>query len=106
MVLIGDLLLRNERGMLKGTGTIHGVAVSLTGRRPAVRAANAPRVHDFKAATSGLTRWMARHYKLNDSEIATVLTNAIEYDIAEVVDPHTHVVAKIPKLILKQLPKP
>jgi hypothetical protein len=30
----------------------------------------------------------------------------VRYDIAEVVDPHTHVVAKIRKDVLKQIPKP
>lgn len=60
----------------------------------------------MQAATSGLAKWMAQRYKLNDSEIATVLTNAIQYDIAEVVDPHAHVVAKIRKDVLNQLHKP
>jgi amidase len=60
----------------------------------------------LQAATSGLSKWMAQRYKLNDSEIATVLTNAIQYDIAEVVDPHAHVVAKIRKDVLNQIHQP
>jgi amidase len=60
----------------------------------------------LQAATSGLSRWLAQHYDMNASEIATVLTNSIQYDIAEVVDPHTHVVAKIRKDVLSQFAKP
>ena len=35
-----------------------------------------------------------------------VLGASIEYDIAEVVDPHVNVVAKIRKSVLRQIPKP
>ena len=44
---IGELLLRNRRGALEGSGNLHGVAVSLSGHRPRTRPSNAPRVHDF-----------------------------------------------------------
>ena len=60
----------------------------------------------LQAATSGLSKWLTQRYQLNASEVATVMANAIQYDIAEIVDPHTHVVAKIRKDVLKQLPAP
>ena len=60
----------------------------------------------MQAATSGLAKWLAMRLALNAAEIATLLTNCVQYDIAEVVDPHTHVVAKIRKDVLSQIPKP
>jgi amidase len=59
----------------------------------------------MQSATSGLSKWLARHYGLSAAEIATVLANTIHYEIAEVVDPHVHIVAKIRKDVLSQLPK-
>jgi len=59
----------------------------------------------FQMATTGLARWLKINYGLNDSEVATVLSVAVEYDIAEVVDPRPHVVAKIKKSTLKMLKK-
>jgi acetamidase/formamidase len=60
----------------------------------------------MQSATAGLSRWLSQRYKLTDAEIATVLTNSIRYDIAEVVDPHINIVAKISKDVLAQLPRP
>ena len=40
---IGELVLRTRRGALEGSGNLQGVPVRLTGHRPRVRAANAPR---------------------------------------------------------------
>lgn len=57
-------------------------------------------------ATGGLANWLHAYYQLNTSEVATVLANAIHYDVAEVVDGHIHVAAKISKQTLGQLPKP
>jgi amidase len=56
-------------------------------------------------ATSGLSNWLISHYRLDAGEVATVLATSIHYDIAEVVDPQIHVVAKISKAVLAQLPK-
>ena len=60
----------------------------------------------MQAATAGLSKWLTQRYKLNAAEIATLLTNSVRYDIAEVVDPHINVVAKIGKDVLAQLPQP
>ena len=60
----------------------------------------------LQRATGGLSNWLRAYYLLDTSEIATVLPNAIRYDVAEVVDGEVNVVAKIRKETLAQLPKP
>jgi amidase len=59
----------------------------------------------FRAATTNLARWLETTYDLNANEVSSVLGTAIVYDIAEVVDPQPHVVAKIPKSLLANLKK-
>jgi amidase len=54
-------------------------------------------------ANTGLSRYLEREYKLNPAEIGIVLGSTIRYDIAELVDPLVHVVAKIRKDVLAQL---
>jgi acetamidase/formamidase len=71
---------------------VSGVAGSLT--------------ESLQIATAGLSNWLKSYYRLNTSEVATVLASSIHYDIATVVDPRTHVVARISKEALSQLPKP
>jgi len=56
-------------------------------------------------ATTGLAQWIEGDYKLNSSEVAVVLGTSIRYDIAEIVDPHLNVVAKIRKSVLAQINK-
>ena len=61
----------------------------------------------LQRATTGLARWLEKRYQLNSAEIAMVLGTSIEYDIAEIVDPHIHAVARISKDVLAQLgPRP
>ena len=59
----------------------------------------------FREATTNLVRWIEKDYSLNPAEASSVLATAIVYDIAEVVDPQVHVVAKIPKTALAGLKK-
>src|SRR5215510_13617767 len=59
----------------------------------------------LQRATTMLARWIENDYKLNPSEVAVVLGFAIRYDVAEVVDPHVNVVAKIKKSSLAGLKK-
>ncbi len=59
----------------------------------------------LQAATSGLSHWLHDHYGLNDSEIASLLGAAVRYDIAEVVDPRPHVVARLSKAVLAKIGK-
>lgn len=58
----------------------------------------------LKMATSGLARWLKDRYGLDDSEVAAVLGASVTYDIAEVVDPRPHVVARLSKSVLALLP--
>jgi amidase len=60
----------------------------------------------LQMATTGMARWLKENYRLNDSEVAALLSAAIEYDIAEIVDPRPHVVAKIAKKILLTIARP
>lgn len=61
----------------------------------------------LQMATTGMSRLLKDQYGLNDSEIATLLSSSIRYDIAEVVDPRPHVVAKIAKKTLAMIkPRP
>ena len=48
----------------------------------------------------------SRAYGLNAAEVSSVLGTSIVYDVAEVVDPQPHVVAKVPKSVLAALKKP
>lgn len=61
---------------------------------------------ELQYATAGLSNWLRSYYRLSAPEITTVLANSIHYDVAEVGDPELHVVAKIRKSVLSQLPKP
>ena len=57
----------------------------------------------MQSATTQLARWLERDYKLSANESAVVLGTAVRYEIAEVVDPLYHVVAKVPKSALASL---
>ena len=60
----------------------------------------------LRSATTGMSQWLATTYQLNAAEIAMVLGSSMRYDIAEVVDPQVHVVAKVAKSVLKQIKPP
>jgi len=51
----------------------------------------------LQSATTELARWLQRDYKLGPNEAAIVLGTSVHYNVAEVVDPLVHVVAKVPK---------
>ena len=59
----------------------------------------------FRGATTNLVRWLETIYGLNAAEVSSVLGTAIVYDVAEVVDPQPHVVAKVAKAVLANLKK-
>ncbi|HEX6375445.1 MAG TPA: acetamidase/formamidase family protein [Allosphingosinicella sp.] len=60
----------------------------------------------LQMATTGMARWLKENYRLNDSEVAALLSSSIEYDIAEIVDPRPHVVAKVAKRTLLTITRP
>jgi len=57
----------------------------------------------LQQATTELARWLERDYKLGPNESNIILGTSIRYDIAEVVDPQVHIVAKISKAVLASL---
>jgi acetamidase/formamidase len=57
----------------------------------------------MQTATTELARWLEREYKLTPNESNVILGTSIRYDIAEVVDPQVHIVAKIGKSVLEGL---
>ena len=57
----------------------------------------------LQLATTQLVNWLQTDYKLQPNEAAVVLGTAMRYDIAEVVDPLVHIVAKIRKDAVAQL---
>lgn len=57
----------------------------------------------MQQATAQLANWLERDYKLTANESAIVMGTALRYDIAEVVDPQYHVVAKVAKSALAAL---
>jgi acetamidase/formamidase len=57
----------------------------------------------LQQATTELARWLERDYELSANESNVVLATSIRYDIAEIVDPQIHVVAKVRKTLLAAL---
>lgn len=56
-----------------------------------------------RGATTNLVRWLEQTYGLNAAEVSSIVGTAMVYDIAEIVDPQPHVVAKVPKSALAAL---
>jgi amidase len=57
----------------------------------------------LQMATTQLVNWLQRDYKLSANESNIILGAAMRYDIAEVVDPQMHIVARIRKDVLASL---
>ncbi len=59
-----------------------------------------PLLQALQHATTELQRWLVADYGLSERAAATLMGQAMEYEIANVVDPHFTVVAKMRKSIL------
>lgn len=59
----------------------------------------------MQIATTSLTRWIERDYKLNASEAAIVMGFAVRYDVADLVGSQVSIAAKMPKKLVAQIPK-
>jgi amidase len=57
----------------------------------------------LQGATTAMSQYLEKRYKLNPAEVGIVLDTAMRYDIAEVVDPEVHIVAKVPRKALTGL---
>jgi amidase len=60
----------------------------------------------IQAATTQMVEWLQREYGLSDTDVALFLGAVLKYDIAELVDPHLNVVAKVPKSALVSFKRP
>jgi amidase len=121
----GALLFVGDGHALQGSGELTGNALETSmdiefavdlkqgGAPPAPRFENADFLmasgiagsvdEALRGATTNLVRWLERTYGLNAAEVSSVLGTAMVYDVAEVVDPSVHVVAKVPKSVLTAL---
>jgi len=59
----------------------------------------------IQASTAQLVEWLKKDYRMSDSEVALFLGAVMKYDIAELVDPHVNIVAKVPKTALASFKK-
>jgi len=64
-----------------------------------------PLLQAFQHATSAMHRWLIADYGLSERRAQILMGQAVEYEVANVVDPHFTVVAKIRKSILATLNK-
>jgi len=64
-----------------------------------------PLLQAFQHATSEMHRWLSADYGLSERGAQILMGQAVEYEVANVVDPHFTVVAKIRKSILATLNK-
>lgn len=118
---MGDVHGRMGDGEVVGTGIETSADVTFTVdvirgyATPQVRAENNDYImsigvsgsvpESIQLATAQLAEWIKHDYKLNDSEVALLFGDALEYDITELVDPHFNVAARIPKSVLATLDK-
>lgn len=63
-----------------------------------------PLLQALQHATTELQRWLMNDYDFDERGSSLLLGHALEYDIANVVDPHFTVVAKIRKDLLPGMP--
>lgn len=61
-----------------------------------------PLLQAFQHATTELLRWLMSDYGFDERTASMLMGQAIEYEIANVVDPHFTVAAKLPKTHLRR----
>jgi amidase len=113
LLFVGDAHAAQGDGELTGNALETSMDVEFTVELVRGRASAGPRAENaeylmssgignsladaLQLATTQLVTWLEIDYKLTPNEAAVVLGTAMQYDIAEVVDPLVHVVAKIRK---------
>jgi amidase len=119
LLFIGDGHARQGDGELTGTGLETSMDVEFTVELIEGQSLGQPRIEDdqfvmisgiggslsdaMQLATTGMVRWLKETYSLNPAEIAMILGSSAHYDIAEIVDPQIHVVAKLRKDVLSSI---
>jgi amidase len=122
LLFVGDGHAAQGDGELTGDALETSMEIEFTVNLTKGRATQAPRMESdewlmasgianslpeaLQQATTELARWLERDYKLNANEAAIVLGTSVRYDIAEVVDPLVHIVAKVSKETLATLDRP
>lgn len=86
-------------------GDIYGQVRAETSEDPISFGVSGSVAESIQAATTQLAEWLKKDYGMSDSEVAIVLGAVMRYDIAELVDPHINVVAKIAKASLASFRK-
>ncbi len=121
----GALLFVGDGHALEGDGELNGDAletsmdVEFTVKLIAGKSTQAPRFENseflmasgiagslpeaLQQATTELAKWLERDYKLSPNESNVILGTSIRYEVAEVVDPQVHIVAKVSKAVLETL---
>jgi amidase len=116
LLFIGDGHARQGEGELVGTGLETSMDVEFTvtlvkkvaiawprlenDSHIMVLGSERPLLQAFQHATSELHRWLMTSHGLSDRGAALLMGQAAEYEIANVVDPHFTVVAKMRKAFL------
>jgi amidase len=116
LLFIGDGHARQGEGEVAGTGLETSLDVEFTVDLVKKKAIGWPRLETathimvlgsarplleaFQHATTELQRWLASDYGLTERGAQTLMGQAAEYEIANVVDPNFTVVAKISKSVL------
>ena len=119
LLFLGDGHAAQGDGELTGNALETSLDVEFTVDLISGRATNGPRAENaeylmssgignslgdaLQLATTQLVTWLQTDYDLTPNEAAVVLGTAMQYDIAEVVDPLVHVVAKIRKEAVEHL---
>jgi amidase len=60
-----------------------------------------PLIEALQHATSEMQRWLVADYGMTERAAATLMGQALEYDVANVVDPNFTIVAKLQKSLLR-----
>lgn len=116
LLFLGDAHARQGEGEVVGTGLETSMDVEFSVDLVKKKAIGWPRLENdtyvmvlgserpllqaLQHATTELQRWLVADYKLSERAAATLMGQAMEYEIANVVDPHFTVVAKMRKSIL------
>jgi acetamidase/formamidase len=116
LLFIGDGHARQGEGEVAGTGLETSLDVEFTvdlvkkkpigwprletARHIMVLGSARPLLEAFQHATTELQRWLTSDYGLTERGAQTLMGQATEYEIANVVDPNFTVVAKVDKSFL------
>ena len=57
----------------------------------------------LQASTASMVQWLKDKYLLSTADVAMLVGTSLEYDVAEVVDPRPHIVAKLRKSVLAEI---